>query len=343
MAVLQASASLSLATRDASFSRTAPKVFPRHRGPLPNLYRIGTTFATGFPLVLSKPNGQKKHAVKQNPVAIRCEQSTQQSNLDVWLGRSAMVGFAIAISVEIATGKGLLENLGVTSPLPSVALAVTALVGVLTAVFIFQSATKNSWTEIFAIFFIFLAYRSMGAVISRLRKRLFQNREVRILMVGLDASGKTTILYKLKLGEIVMTVPTIGFNVETVEYKNMSCTVWDVGGQDKIRPLWRHYFQNTQGLVFVVDSSDRGRICEARNELHRILSEPELRNSAVLVFANKQDLPHSMAVSEIATKLGLHTLSQRRWYIQGTSATSGQGLYEGFDWLCNNITIKDTP
>ena len=64
--------------------------------------------------------------------------------------------------------------------------------------------------------------------------------------VGLDAAGKTTILYKLKLGEVVTTIPTIGFNVETVEYKNISFTVWDVGGQDKIRPLWRHYFQNTQ-------------------------------------------------------------------------------------------------
>ncbi|PWA66565.1 ADP-ribosylation factor 3 [Artemisia annua] len=74
-------------------------------------------------------------------------------------------------------------------------------------------------------------------------------KEMRILMVGLDAAGKTTILYKLKLGEIVTTIPTIGFNVETVEYKN-SFTVWDVGGQDKIRPLWRHYFQNTQGLIF---------------------------------------------------------------------------------------------
>lgn len=94
-------------------------------------------------MLISKPSGQKKHALKQNSVSIRCEQSTQQSNLDVWLGRFAMVGFAIAISVEIATGKGLLENFGVTSPLPSVALAVTALVGVLTAVFIFQSATKN--------------------------------------------------------------------------------------------------------------------------------------------------------------------------------------------------------
>ena len=114
----------------------------------------------------------------------------------------------------------------------------------------------------------------MGNMFATLFKGLFGKKEMRILMVGLDAAGKTTILYKLKLGEIVTTIPTIGkwkrnvltndywnsplgFNVETVEYKNISFTVWDVGGQDKIRPLWRHYFQNTQGLIFVVDSNDR--------------------------------------------------------------------------------------
>ncbi len=119
-------------------------------------------------------------------------------------------------------------------------------------------------------------------------KRLFSKKEMRILMVGLDAAGKTTILYKLKLGEIVTTIPTIGFNVETVEYKNINFTVWDVGGQDKIRPLWRHYFQNTQGLIFVVDSNDRDRAAEARDELHRMLNEDELRDAVLLVFANKQ-------------------------------------------------------
>ena len=116
-------------------------------------------------------------------------------------------------------------------------------------------------------------------------------RERRVL--GLDAAGKTTILYKLKLGEIVTTIPTIGFNVETVEYKNISFTVWDVGGQDKIRPLWRHYYQNTQGLIFVVDSNDRDRVDNARDELHRMLNEDELRESILLVFANKQDLPRA--------------------------------------------------
>ncbi|OMJ10358.1 ADP-ribosylation factor, partial [Smittium culicis] len=102
----------------------------------------------------------------------------------------------------------------------------------------------------------------MGMAISRLFNGLFGNREMRILMVGLDAAGKTTILYKLKLGEIVTTIPTIGFNVETVEYKNINFTVWDVGGQDKIRPLWRYYFQNTQGIIFVIDSNDRERVNE---------------------------------------------------------------------------------
>ena len=124
----------------------------------------------------------------------------------------------------------------------------------------------------------------MGLSISSLLNKLFAKRQMRILMVGLDAAGKTTILYKLKLGEIVTTIPTIGFNVETVEYRNISFTVWDVGGQDKIRPLWRHYFQNTQGLIFVVDSNDRDRIGEAREELMRMLNEDELRDAVLLVF-----------------------------------------------------------
>jgi len=176
----------------------------------------------------------------------------------------------------------------------------------------------------------------MGAFQS-LFKSLFGKKEMRILMVGLDAAGKTTILYKLKLGEIVTTIPTIGFNVETVEYKNISFTVWDVGGQDKIRPLWRHYFQNTQGLIFVVDSNDRERVTEAKEELGRMLGEDELRDAVLLVFANKQDLPNAMSPSEITEKLGLNVLRQRTWYIQATCATNGEGLYEGLDWLSNQL------
>ncbi|XP_010735419.1 ARF GTPase 2a [Larimichthys crocea] len=177
----------------------------------------------------------------------------------------------------------------------------------------------------------------MGAHFGKLFSSLFGKKEMRILMVGLDAAGKTTILYKLKLGEIVTTIPTIGFNVETVEYKNISFTVWDVGGQDKIRPLWRHYFQNTQGLIFVVDSNDRERVGEAKEELMRMLAEDELRDVVLLVFANKQDLPNAMSAADITNHLGLSSLRQRLWYIQSTCATSGDGLYEGLDWLSNQL------
>jgi len=180
----------------------------------------------------------------------------------------------------------------------------------------------------------------MGLSISKLLNGLWGKKEMRILMVGLDAAGKTTILYKLKLGEIVTTIPTIGFNVETVEYKNISFTVWDVGGQDKIRPLWRHYYQNTQGIIYVVDSNDRDRVQEARDELQRMLNEDELRDALLLVFANKQDLPNAMSAAEITDKLGLQSIRQRDWYIQATCATSGDGLYEGLEWLSQNLKIS---
>ncbi len=182
-----------------------------------------------------------------------------------------------------------------------------------------------------------VAARGGGLGCATCAQALLTHRCCPVAQVGLDAAGKTTILYKLKLGEIVTTIPTIGFNVETVEYKNISFTVWDVGGQDKIRPLWRHYYQNTQGLIFVVDSNDKDRVGEAHDELHRMLSEDELREAIVLVFANKQDLPNAMSVAEVTDKLGLHSLRNRKWYIQATCATSGEGLFEGLDWLSANI------
>jgi ADP-ribosylation factor protein 1 len=125
-------------------------------------------------------------------------------------------------------------------------------------------------------------------------------------------AGKTTLLYKLKLGDRVDTVPTIGFNVESIQYRNVSFTVWDVGGQDRIRSLWKHYFWNAQGLIFMVDSNDRDRLAEARDELQRLLGEPELERVKVLVFANKQDLPRAVNVAEVTEKLGLTSMRGRQ-------------------------------
>lgn len=177
----------------------------------------------------------------------------------------------------------------------------------------------------------------MGMALAKTLSRLFSKRDCRILMVGLDAAGKTTILYRLKLGEVVTTVPTIGFNVETVEYKTVSFTVWDVGGQSKIRALWKHYFVGTQALIFVVDSSDRERIGDAREELHRMLAEEDLKGVVLLVFANKQDLPDPMSAAEITEKLSLRKLVSNKWYIQTCCAKTNEGLPEGLDWLQNTI------
>merc|ERR1712118_349804 len=170
--------------------------------------------------------------------------------------------------------------------------------------------------------------------------KLVGKKDCRILMVGLDAAGKTTILYKLKLGEVVTPIPTIGFNVEEVTYKNISFHVWDVGGQDKIRQLWRHYYTNTQGIIFVVDSNDRDRIDDAREELHKMINDEELKDAIILVYANKQDLPHAMPAAEVTEKLGLHTIRGKSWFIQAACATRGDGLYEGLDWLSKHVTAN---
>ncbi|KAF9187980.1 hypothetical protein BGZ51_000915 [Haplosporangium sp. Z 767] len=170
--------------------------------------------------------------------------------------------------------------------------------------------------------------------------KIFGNKEMRILMLGLDAAGKTTILYKLKLNQSVTTIPTVGFNVETVVYKNVKFNVWDVGGQDKIRPLWRHYYTGTQGLIFVIDSQDRDRIDEARQELHRIISDREMKDCLLLVFANKQDLPGAMTPAEVTERLQLHTMRERPWYVHPSCATTGEGLFEGLNWMSQNVKSK---
>ncbi|XP_064394327.1 uncharacterized protein LOC135341651 [Halichondria panicea] len=171
----------------------------------------------------------------------------------------------------------------------------------------------------------------MGNLLGALKNLFseFSERHAKILMLGLDAAGKTTVLYKLKLNEVVSTIPTIGFNVETVKPgKNVSFTVWDVGGQDKIRPLWRHYFSGTEGLVFVVDSADKSRFSESKEELDWILENDEMAGVPVVIMANKQDMPNACSTSDVAEKLGLNQVRDRKWYVHGTSALTGEGVLE---------------
>lgn len=170
------------------------------------------------------------------------------------------------------------------------------------------------------------------------RVHIGQKMEMRVVVLGLDQAGKTTILFKLKENEVVNTIPTIGFNVETVEHRNLNFTIWDVGGDPKLRPLWRHYYLNTQALVFVVDSADADRLEESYDELSMLMSEKQLKDAVLLIFANKQDLPNALSIDAVTERLALHRLCYgRSWLIQPCNAKSGEGLWEGLEWLSQQL------
>lgn len=172
----------------------------------------------------------------------------------------------------------------------------------------------------------------MGILFSR-----FFKKKVNGLMLGLDNAGKTTILYSLKLNEIVNTIPTIGFNVETVNYKNLNLTIWDIGGQEKLRKLWRHYYTNVNVLIYVVDANDRDRIKESSDELHCLVNEDQLKDiDCVLIYCNKLDLSNSMNPALVAKEMNLYNIKQK-WYLQPTVATEKEGIYEGMKWISKNL------
>jgi ADP-ribosylation factor-like protein 1 len=154
-------------------------------------------------------------------------------------------------------------------------------------------------------------------------------QEIRILILGLDNAGKTTILYRLQIGEVVATVPTIGFNVETLTYKNITFSVWDLGGQDSIRPYWRCYYTNTTAaLIFVVDSADVARMDIVKKEIEMLLAEQELKGAAILVFANKQDMKDAVSEGEIAERLELAKKCKERYSLLFRELMEGIGAYE---------------
>jgi ADP-ribosylation factor-like protein 1 len=176
----------------------------------------------------------------------------------------------------------------------------------------------------------------MGGLFSKILDRFGGKQKARILILGLDAAGKTTILYRLQLGEVVSTAPTIGFHVEELTYKNVSFSVWDLGGQSSLRRCWRGYFSNTAAVVFVVDCVDRDRFPVARAELDECLREPDLAAVPLLVLANKRDVDGGAGPGEVARLLGLARIKDRPFHILHTSAVTGEGLDEAMTWLVDN-------
>jgi len=182
---------------------------------------------------------------------------------------------------------------------------------------------------------------SMGACFGGGNKNgggIFNNKkDVRILLVGLDSAGKTTLLYQLKQNETVNTTPTMGFNVETVSYKQLQMTIWDVGGQVKIRQLWEHYYDTVNAVIFILDSNDVDRLDECKQEFKRMVNDPKLKNVPILIYANKQDLPNALKQDTIRDKLQLVQLKQKKWYVQECTAIKGTGIHDGLDWLSQNL------
>ncbi|GFH58046.1 hypothetical protein CTEN210_14522 [Chaetoceros tenuissimus] len=180
-------------------------------------------------------------------------------------------------------------------------------------------------------------------LLSILKKVKEKEREVRLLILGLDNAGKTTILRKFCGEPIDKIEPTLGFNIKTLEHKSYKLNVWDVGGQRTIRAYWRNYFESTDGLIFVVDSSDRARLELCRKELMDLLGQEKLAGASLLIFANKQDIAGALTVEGIEKVLGLKEnkiFEKRHWAIKACSAFTGEGLVDGMDWMTDDIASR---
>eukprot|EP00918_Siedleckia_nematoides_P003354 GHVU01007585.1.p1 GENE.GHVU01007585.1~~GHVU01007585.1.p1 ORF type:complete len:211 (+),score=39.94 GHVU01007585.1:196-828(+) len=183
----------------------------------------------------------------------------------------------------------------------------------------------------------------MGVIVSKIWDALFRSskgRDYKILILGLSNAGKTTILYKLHLGEAIVTQPTIGSNVEEVLHKGTHFQVWDLGGQDNLRAGWTSYFRNADGLIFVVDANDTESMTVAKMELFNALLHDLLADAAVLVLANKQDIQGARPAAMVAEDLCTHLIKSHPWTIQGCCALTGAGLTEGLDWLATQVMAK---
>jgi len=180
----------------------------------------------------------------------------------------------------------------------------------------------------------------MGALASKLRGLFGAGRESKIVIVGLSNAGKTTILYRMNLGTVVRTQPTIGSNVEEVRHQGLSFQVWDLGGQEKMRDTWSTYFSDTDAVVFVVDSNDHDNIVIAKMELFNLLLSDELKGACIVIFANKQDVLGCRTPAQISEDLCLVDIRSHEWHLQSCCALSGEGLREGFDWIADRVLRK---
>ncbi|CAG2110333.1 unnamed protein product, partial [Medioppia subpectinata] len=183
----------------------------------------------------------------------------------------------------------------------------------------------------------------MGLLFSRLWS-YFTHEEHKLVIIGLDNAGKTTILYQFLMEEVVHTSPTLGSNVEEVVWKNIHFVMWDIGGQESIRQGWQTYYTNTEYIILVVDSTDRERIGISKEELWKMLAHDDLRKAGVLIYANKQDVKGCMTAAQISKELNLTAIKKHKWQIQACCALTGEGyvVLVILSMISNSIVLWST-
>lgn len=204
-------------------------------------------------------------------------------------------------------------------------------------------AGDHTYGAVQGVSFSTTSSQKMG-LLTILRKVKEKEKEIRILILGLDNAGKTTILRKFCGEDIDKIEPTLGFNIKTLDHKDgYTLNLWDVGGQKSIRAYWRNYFERTDGLIWVVDSIDQLRLQQCRDSLFDLLQQEKLAGATLLIFANKQDIDGAMTSQEIAQILELESnerYKKRHWNIQSCSAVTGEGLVDGIDWIVEDIAQR---
>jgi ADP-ribosylation factor-like protein 2 len=154
---------------------------------------------------------------------------------------------------------------------------------------------------------------------------------------GLDNAGKTTIVKRINEEDVNEVSPTLGFNIKSMVHMGYLLNIWDVGGQKTLRSYWKNYFEQTDGLIWVVDSSDRRRLAECGTELHKLLMEERLAGASLLIFANKQDVIGALTPQQIEEAMKLRYITNRHWEIIPCSAKTGEGCFAGFDWIVSDV------
>ena len=180
----------------------------------------------------------------------------------------------------------------------------------------------------------------MGFIFSKIIDFFSRSRNnFKIIILGIQNAGKTTILYRLSIGQLVKTTPTIGSNVEEISYNNVKLQAWDLGGQESTRSIWDVYFVNTDAIIYVVDSHDE-TYDDSKTQFYKLLKNEALKNAVILIYANKQDLPGAKNVGEIIQIYELDTIKNHIWHIQPCSAQTGEGLITGMKWLSDQLVFK---